>query len=511
MKFLGTTISKPRGFLMNFERTSGILLHPTSLPGPYGIGDLGAEAYAWIDFVSESGCGIWQILPLGPTGYGDSPYQCFSAFAGNPYLISLGKLLEGGLLTESDLEDMPDFNPQEVDFGQLIPWKLGVLDKAFKRFEKQSDLQTEYATFQEAQARWLEDFALFMALKDAHGGRPWSDWDMPLRMREDRAIAEARQSYAEEVEKQKFRQFIFFRQWEQIRAYCHQKNVQIVGDIPIYVSHDSTDVWVRPDLYYMDDEGQPTVVAGVPPDYFSKTGQLWGNPIYRWDVHAKNGYAWWLARLRSVLSLVDVIRLDHFRGFAGYWEIPAGNETAEEGRWVKGPGDDFFQTVRKALGELPLIAEDLGEITPDVFEMRDKFELPGMKILQFGFADGPDDPFLPHMYPENCVAYTGTHDNDTVVGWFDSATPHEREFCLRYLGVTGEDIAWDMIRALWASRANVVVAPLQDFLSLGTEARMNFPSTLGGNWQWRTTNGALSDGLKQKIASLNKDYDRYMG
>jgi 4-alpha-glucanotransferase len=494
---------------MKFDRLSGILLHPTSLPGPYGIGDLGRQAYKWLDFLAASGCGIWQVLPLGPTGYGDSPYQCFSTFAGNPYLVSFELLLEEGLLSKEDLEDMPSFDSRKVDYGALISWKVELLNKAFERFQKGSLYEEEYQQFRFEQHLWLEDFAFFMALKEKYGGGPWVNWPEPLRKRSVKETNEARRQNDEDIRKQIFRQFIFFRQWRRLRDYAHEKNIQIVGDLPIYVAHDSSDVWVNPDLYYLKDNGQPTVVAGVPPDYFSETGQLWGNPIYRWDVHAADGFRWWVARIRQTLNMVDVIRIDHFRGFVGYWEVPSEYDTAVNGRWVKGPGANFFEAVREQLGELPLIAEDLGVITPEVVALREQFNLPGMKIFQFGFASGLDDPFLPHMYPINCIAYTGTHDNDTVVGWFEKAEEGEKVLCQEYLDTDGEDIAWDMIDALWRSRARTVVAPMQDFLSIGSEARMNYPSKLGGNWQWRLKSDEMTDFLAEKIAVLNRETQRF--
>ncbi len=494
---------------MKFNRASGILLHPTSLPGPYGIGDLGPQAYRWIDFLAAAGCKLWQVLPLGPTGYGDSPYQSFSAFAGNPYLISPDVLLERGFLQQEDLAGMPQWNPSEVDFGAIFNWKPALLDKAYTRFEQHADdaMRADFRAFCAEQAAWLDDFALFMALKDAHGGRPWTEWDAPLRKRNPEALAAARQTYRLSIARQAFRQWLFFRQWQALRKYAHDKGVQIIGDAPIFVAMDSADVWAHPDLFFLDESGNPTVVAGVPPDYFSPTGQLWGNPLYRWDVHKYTGYKWWIARFKAVLDLVDIVRLDHFRGFAGYWEVPGGAPTAEKGRWVPGPGADFFNVLRDALGDLPIIAEDLGEITPDVVELRDSFNLPGMKIFQFGFS-GPDNPFLPHHYTENCVVYTGTHDNDTMRGWFESASAQERDFALRYMGVDGQNFVADSIRTIWASVAVFALAPMQDFLNQDTRARMNFPGRLGGNWTWRMPHDALRDDLLRRIKELNYLYQR---
>ena len=495
---------------MKYNRASGVLLHPTSLPGPYGIGDLGPQAHHWLDFLAEAGCSLWQVLPLGPTGYGDSPYQCFSAFAGNPFLISPEKLLEEGLLEPSDLENTPDFPTDHVDFGWLIPWKSDLLDRAYDHFSTNSprSLKDDFKQFQSNQAAWLDDFALFMALKGAHGGDPWSSWSKPLLTRSPEALDTARKELAESIQRQMFRQFIFFNQWTDLRTHAHKRKIEIIGDIPIFVAHDSADVWSNLDLFYMDEKGHPTVVAGVPPDYFSPTGQLWGNPLYRWDVHAATGYAWWLERFRAVLRLVDIVRLDHFRGFSAYWEVPADNPTAEIGQWVPGPGKDFLTPVQKGLGDLPIIAEDLGVITPDVVELRDAFDLPGMKILQFAFSSTPDDAFLPHHYPVNCVAYTGTHDNDTTLGWYESLTRKERSFCLRYLSSDGQDLPWDMLRSIWCSTAMFSLAPMQDFLSLGSSARMNFPGRPSGNWTWRMPEDSLTDELCKRLHDLNYLYSR---
>jgi len=494
---------------MKFERASGILLHPTSLPGPYGIGDLGPQAYRWVEFLAGAGCKLWQVLPLGPTGYGDSPYQSFSAFAGNPYLVSPEFLLERGLLHQDDLMDMPQWDAGCIDFGALFQWKPALLNKAYDRFAHSAseDVRNDFRSFCEAHAAWLDDFALFMALKDAHDGRPWTEWNELLRKRDTQALADARQKYSLQIIHHSFRQWLFFRQWESLRNFAHSKGIKIIGDAPIFVAMDSSDVWAHPDLFFLDESGKPTVVAGVPPDYFSRTGQLWGNPLYRWDVHKYTGYKWWISRFKAIFELVDVVRLDHFRGFAGYWEVPGNASTAEHGRWVPGPGADFFHTVRNALGDLPIIAEDLGEITPDVVELRDSFNLPGMKIYQFGFS-GPDNPFLPHHYTENCVVYTGTHDNDTMRGWYETAPEHERHFALRYMGVDGQNFVADSIRAIWASVAGFALAPLQDFLNQDMRARMNFPGKLGGNWVWRMSHDALREDLQNRIRELNYLYQR---
>lgn len=495
---------------MKFKRSSGILLHPTSLPGPYGIGELGPQAYRWVDFISGAGFGLWQVLPLGHTGYADSPYQCFSAFAGNPYLISLETLLTDGLLTPEDLADQPEFPLNKVDFGALYFWKFKVLDRAFERFQEVADsaLKDELRQFETRHADWLPDFALFMALKDAHQGAPWHTWAPSLRSRQPKALEAAREKHAVAIARQIFRQFLFFRQWLKLRDYVHAKGIQIVGDIPIFVAHDSADVWQHPELFFLNIAGKPTVQAGVPPDYFSPTGQLWGNPLYRWDVHKKSGYAWWIQRIRAVLDLVDIIRLDHFRGFAGYWEVPGNAITAAKGHWVKGPGADFFYAVRTGLGDLPIIAEDLGEITPDVFELRDQFDLPGMKVILFGFVGNPSDTFLPHNYTQNMVVYTGTHDNDTACGWYERVDEAEKKFFQKYMDRDGSDPAWDLIRAAWMSVCVFAIAPMQDFLSLDNSARMNYPGQPSGNWTWRMLGDDISPDLQKRMRELNWIYDR---
>jgi 4-alpha-glucanotransferase len=495
---------------MSFKRASGILLHPTSLPGPDGIGDLGPEAYRWIDFLYEAKCHLWQVLPLGPTGYGDSPYQCFSAFAGNPYLISPTLLLDQDLLTRFDLIDRPDFPANKVDFGPVINWKLTLLDRAFNNFKNGNfpELQKAYSSFCNLNADWLDDFALFIAIKESQGGVSWDNWPENLRTHKVETLNSFKQMNSDAIEKHKFRQFLFYNQWSNLHKYANSKEIQVIGDIPIFIAFDSADVWANPELFYLDDSGKPTVVAGVPPDYFSPTGQLWGNPLYRWDAHQKENYVWWVKRFKSVLSTVDIVRLDHFRGFAGYWEIPAGMPTAEIGRWAKGPGQPFFDSIKSQLGTLPIIAEDLGEITPDVIKLRDDNNLPGMKILQFAFSATAADPFLPHNYPKNCVAYTGTHDNDTSVGWYNSAPEKERDFYRRYLSRSGEDISWDLIRGIWSSVAMFSLCPLQDLLSLGTDARMNYPGKPSGNWGWRFLPDQIQPYLVLRLKEINSLYSR---
>jgi 4-alpha-glucanotransferase len=507
---------------MRFPRSSGILLHPTSLPGPYGIGDLGPEALCFADFLAEAGQTLWQVLPLGPTGFGDSPYQCFSALAGNPLLISPRWLVEQGWLETAALEDVPEFPKDQADFERVLPWKSGLLQSAARRFlaNASSGDRQRFDSFCQANAGWLDDYALFMALKQYHNGSVWSHWDPGIRWREPAALAAWREKQAEPIAIQKFQQFAFFSQWRQLREYCRSRGIRLMGDLPIYVSHDSADVWVHPQYFHLDSNGNPTVVAGVPPDYFSATGQLWGNPIYRWDVLARDGYRWWLERFRAVLEMVDMIRLDHFRGFEAYWEVPASEPTAVHGRWVKGPGPALFHAARLALGELPLVAENLGVITPEVEAIRAEFGFPGMSILQFAFGnDAQAASFRPHNYPREVVAYTGTHDCDTTVGWWTSVgkgestrSPEdirrEHEIAQKYLNTDGKEINWAFIRALEASVADTVLIPLQDVLGLGSESRMNQPATLGGNWRWRYRAGSLTPEIAGRLADLTRLYER---
>lgn len=495
---------------MKYNRASGIILHPSSLPGPDGIGDLGPEAFRWVDFLSETGCGLWQVLPLGPTGYGDSPYQCFSAFAGNPYLVSSVLLMEMGLLSRIDLADRPQFPIEKVDYSEVIQWKIKLLDRAYAKFQKstRSGIRDAFEAFQQTQKDWLEDFALFMAIKEDNGGGSWEHWPENLRSRDAETLELFRQEHAQAIQNHTFRQFLFYQQWETLHKYANQKGIRIIGDVPIFVAYDSADVWSHPELFFINKKGLPTVIAGVPPDYFSATGQLWGNPLYRWSDHKKTGYSWWIKRMKSAFQLFDFIRLDHFRGFVAYWEVRYGKLTAEIGRWVPGPGANLFDAIQNKLGDLPIIAEDLGVITPDVVALRDKYGLPGMKIFQFAFTNDPKDPFLPHNYPGHCVAYTGTHDNDTARGWYESAPEKERDFCRRYIARSGQDISWDMIRVVWSSVAIMALAPMQDLLNLGNEARMNFPSRASGNWFWRMTPNALTPQLLARVKEVNYLYGR---
>ena len=502
---------------MRFPRRSGILMHPTSLPGRSGIGDFGDQAYRFVDFLVSAGQTYWQVLPLSPTGYGDSPYQGLSAFAGNPMLISLEKLVETGHLSPEDLEDMPHFPDDRVDFGPVIDHKTELLNRAFANFSAQAPApqQRAFAKFCEEQAAWLEDFALFMALKEAHGLRPWHEWEEGAARREPEALARWRDSLADAIESQKYRQWQFFDQWLAVKEYANGQGIRIIGDIPIFVALDSTDVWAHPQLFHFDENLQPTMVSGVPPDYFSETGQLWGHPLYRWKVMARSGYAWWIERFQMAFTQADVVRIDHFRGFYNYWEVPAGEKTAIKGRWLYGPGADLFSTVTKALGQVAIIAEDLGDFDKKsragVDALQAEFGYPGMKVIQFAFSTGPTDPFLPHNYTSpDWVAYTGTHDNDTAVGWYEeTSTEDERDYARKYLGRDASDIAWDLIRLAWASTANTAMTTTQDLLSLGHNARMNTPSTLGPpNWCWRLPLHTLTDDIAQRLLELTAIYGR---
>jgi len=489
------------------ERVSGILLHPTSLPGPYGIGDLGKHAYHFVDWLHDAKQQLWQVLPLGPTGYGDSPYQCFSAFAGNPLLIDLQDLVERGYLVPDDLA-VPIFPRECVDYGPVIKWKTGVLRQAFQRFQNILVTNAAFQSFIVEQSGWLDDYALFMALKDEHSGRPWPEWEPGLRDRDAETLEKASERLAESVRFHHFLQWLFFEQWLALKSYANQKNIRIIGDIPIYVAMDSADAWSQRQSFYFDEDGHPTVVAGVPPDYFSPTGQLWGNPIYNWESMAEDDYAWWISRIQANLSLFDITRIDHFRGFYNYWEVPGAAETAENGRWVDGPREHFFDTVISTLGELPIIAEDLGEPDPGIYALLDHYKLPGMKVLQFAWGTDGTDPFLPQNYDKNCLVYTGTHDNDTTHGWYRTAPESERNYLRRYLRVDGKDVAWDMIRLAMMSCANMAVIPLQDCMNCGPEARMNTPSVASGNWSWRFLPDQLSDGIKAGLADMTDLYGR---
>lgn len=490
-------------------RSSGILLHISSLPGGFGIGDLGSEAYRFVDFLEETGQTFWQILPLNPPGVGDSPYVSSSAMAGAELLISPEKLAEDGLLSPEEWQGAPDFPLERVDYSLVRAFKTQLLRRAFENFKAKSPMQEEFEDFCRRQAYWLEDYALFMALKEAHGGVSWSEWEPKLALRNAEALELARYRLADEILFYKFAQFVFDRQWRALKEYAEGKGIRIIGDIPIYVAYDAADVWSHPEFFQLDESGRPTVVAGVPPDYFSPTGQLWGHPIYRWDVLAERGYDWWIMRFKRTLEYVDVVRVDHFRGFEAYWEVPAGEDTAVNGQWVKGPGEDLFNTLKLALGEVPIIAEDLGYITPEVEALREKFGFPGMKILQFAFGSGPDNPHLPHNHPRNCVVYPGTHDNDTAIGWFNSLPEEVREHFCRYTATDGQEVNWVMVRLAMASVADLAIIPLQDILGLGSEARMNYPGRPEGNWQWRFRPDALTQEMKDRLAELTDLYGRW--
>ena len=491
------------------ERRGGILLHPTSLPGPHGCGTLGEWAERWLDWLGSAGMRLWQFLPLGPTGYGDSPYQSFSAFAGNPNLIDLELLVEQDLLDPEELEPMPEW-PAAIDYGQFLSWKTPILSLAAGRFAERADGEAlqAYEQFASRQAYWLDDYALFMSLKNAHGGSVWTEWPAEYALRDEDAMVEARRRFASGIEHERVLQFIFRTQWDRVREKARELGIILIGDMPIFVAHDSAEVWSHPELFRLDSGGMPEVVAGVPPDYFSSTGQRWGNPLYRWEAMKRNDYAWWKSRLNAVLELTDVVRLDHFRGFAAYWEIPAEEETAVAGRWITGPGSDLLDELSSSLGRLPLLAEDLGVITPDVEELRDVFHLPGMKVLQFGLEGDPENPYLPHNYIKNCIAYTGTHDNDTSLGWYRNTTEEVQHFSRRYLASDGVHVGFDMMRAIWASSAGWVVAPMQDPLELGSQARMNAPGQAAGNWSWRLEPGVLTEELAGRMYELNWLYGR---
>lgn len=509
---------------MIFPRSSGILLHPTSLPGPFGIGDLGPEAYRFVAFLIAAGQSLWQVLPLGPTGYGDSPYACYSAFAGNTLLISPEQLVTEGLLAQSDLQVAESTSLDRVDFERVHKLKEDLLRQAYGRYTKTTDtnLRSAFETFAQRQAHWLDDYALFRALKDAHGGVAWNDWELSLVRRTPAALDRAREHFREQVEAHMFYQFLFYRQWFALKSYCNGHGIKVIGDLPIFVAQDSADVWTNPEQFKLDKDGTPLVVAGVPPDYFSTTGQLWGNPLYNWERMLNDGFKWWIERVRATFAVVDIARVDHFRGFAACWEIPGGDKTAERGQWVEAPGRELFIRIRKALGELPIIAEDLGVITPDVVALREDFGFPGMRILQFGFGSDAKNMDLPHNYERNVVAYTGTHDNDTTVGWFLSVAgegstrtakqiERERTFALKYLKSSGKEIHWDFIRGLLASVANTAVVPLQDVLGLDTSARMNLPNSTEGNWAWRYIPEVLTDEIAERLKELTQLYGRTKG
>lgn len=506
---------------MKFPRCSGVLLHPTSLPGPYGIGDLGDDAFRFADFLAESGQHLWQLLPLAPTGFGDSPYQCFSAFAGNPLLISPDKLVAQGLLEAADLQPIPRFSAEKVNFGKVIEYKKKLLLKAYENFKAttETSLRADFLAFCHRTSTWLEDYALFRVLKEEHGGSPWNQWEKALAHRDKAALAEAKDRLSDGIEAEKFLQYLFFKQWSALKEHCHSLKISIIGDTPIFVAYDSADVWVHPELFKLNQDLEPTVVAGVPPDYFSATGQLWGNPLYDWEEMSLDGFKWWIDRFKAMLDLVDIVRIDHFRGFAACWEIPAADKTAQRGRWVEVPGREFFTALNQALGEIPIIVEDLGVITPDVEALRDDFAFPGMRVLQMAWGTDSCNIDLPHNHVRNAVVYTGTHDNDTAIGWFNSKEGSgstrdasqitlERQRCLRYLRSNGKEINWDFIEAAASSVCDISIVPLQDIFGLGSRARMNLPASQEGNWCWRFKDDALTPEIAARLKDLVTFYGR---
>lgn len=499
---------------MDFQRRAGILLHPTSLPSKGGVGDLGPMATAFVDFLHDAGQGLWQVLPLNPVGLGNSPYSAISAFAGNPLLISLERLAEHGWLASSELGKLPDPDGR-IDFAKVNAAKSPLLRAAAQNFlKKPPDSFGEHERFRKfctEHAWWLEDYVLFECLREEFSAKSWNQWPRELASRDPAAIDKARGRHAESLQVARVLQFAFFEQWKALREHCAKKNVRIIGDVAIFVNFDSADVWTNPDLFYLDERLEPTVVSGVPPDAFSKTGQRWGNPLYRWDVIKSRGYEWWIQRMKWALGECDYIRLDHFRGFQQYWQIPGHETTAINGKWVDGPKDDLFNALRSALGDLPIIAEDLGLITPDVVELRERLGVPGMKVLQFGFSDPGAHIYLPHNFVKNCVAYTGTHDNDTTIGWFKQLSEDERWKITSYLGEARDGIHWALIRATINSPANFALVPMQDVLGLGSEARMNTPSLSDGNWCWRFDANVTGRSLAQKLRVIAEMSDRLPG
>lgn len=496
------------------ERASGVLLHVTSLPGPHGCGDLGPQAHAFARWLHGAAQRVWQVLPVGPLGYGNSPYSALSAFAGNPLFISLERLVDEGLLPRRSLAEAPAFPAGRTDYARARAFREPLLRTAFQSFSKRTSDHEVFAIFCEENAAWLEDFALYAAIKRSRDERPWTQWEPDLRARDPEALDRARQALRTDIAQQRFEQFLFQRHWQALKDECAAQGVALVGDLPIFIAHDSAEVWAHRELFHLDAQGLQTVVAGVPPDYFSSTGQRWGNPLYRWDVLERTGYRFWLQRFARLLRLFDAVRLDHFIGFVRYWEIPAEEPTAQNGRWRPGPGAKLFE----ALGPAPLIAEDLGAVTPEVTALRARFGFPGIRLLQFAFGTDQQAPtFLPHNYERAAVAYTGTHDNDTAVGWFheQGSAQRSKEQCdlerraaLDYLGTSGREIHWEMIRAVFASVANLAVVPLQDVLGLGSAARMNLPGTLTGNWEWRLRDGQPGAAEQERLRELARVYGR---
>lgn len=499
---------------MSFSRRCGILLHPTSLPSSYGIGDLGKEAYRFVDFLKNSNQSYWQILPLGTVGFGESPYQSFSAFAGNPLIISIDKLIEKGYLSKSDVQGTPKFDKDKVQFNTVKVYKEKLLRNAFKSFI--NNIPDDYSDFCKKNSIWLDDFGFFMAIKDYYKGIAWYEWDEKIAKRDEAEIKKYLKLLDEDVEYHKFLQYVFFNQWYELKKYANTFGISIIGDIPLFISNDSSDAWVHPELFHIDKNGFALKIAGVPPDYFSETGQFWGNPHYRWDVMEKNDYKWWRERFEATYELVDIIRIDHFRGFESYWEIPGSDTTAVNGKWVKGPGSKFFKILKQYLGDVSIIAEDLGFITEEVNNLKNEFGFPGMKILHFTFGAGSEERFLPHNYEENSVVYTGTHDNDTTIGWYTKLSKTDPDSVSKmkdYLGIeediSGEEFCWLLIEVAYKSKSNTTIIPMQDILCLGTEARMNIPSTIGNNWVWRYRNEMLTDKLSERLSNLTVKYNRF--
>lgn len=489
-------------------RTSGVLMPISSIPSPYGIGTMGKQARKFVDFLVKGGQKYWQILPICPTSYGDSPYQSFSSFAGNPYFIDLEYLCKDKLLTKKECESFQwGSNPKYVDYGIMYESRYALLRKVYARFTKKEP--QDFEKFCENEKQWLDDYALFMALKDANGGQAWSNWDKSLRLREKKAMEEATEKYSEEIRFYKMLQYLFYQQWNALKAYANEAGIEIIGDVPIYVAGDSADVWANPEQFYLDENLEPIEVAGCPPDAFSDDGQLWGNPLFRWDVMKKDGYIWWTRRIKAMSELYDIIRIDHFRGFDSFYAIPAKDDTAKNGQWKQGPGMDLFCELEKKLGKLPIIVEDLGFLTPSVHKLLKDSGFPGMKVIQFAFDSREESDYLPHTYTNHCVVYTGTHDNDTVMGWMKTAPKASVKYAKEYLNLTKEEgYNWGMMRAAWSSVADMAIVPMQDILGLGSEARINTPSTLGNNWKWRATPEQIDAKVAKKLYHYMQMYGR---
>lgn len=499
---------------MNHSRKCGVLLHPTSLPSKYGIGDLGYNAYEFIDFLSSSKQKLWQVLPLNPTGYGESPYQGLSAFAGNPLLICLDKLISIGLLDEQDISNIPTFDEDKIQFSEVKEFKNKLFKRAFTRFKEQ-EKNIAYINFIKENNYWLEDYTFFAALKEYFNSLPWNQWEKPIAAREKEAVEYYRKMLKEKIEYHIFLQYTFFTQWMALKRYANDKGIRIIGDLPIYVSYDSSDTWARPELFKLDALGNPTVVSGVPPDYFSETGQLWGNPIYNWNVMEKDNYQWWKERFKALLKITDIIRIDHFRGFEAYWEVPAEEKTAINGQWVKAPGDKLFSNIQEHLGQLPIIAEDLGVITSEVNELKDKFNFPGMKVLHFTLQSKEIEQFSPYHFDKNTVVFTGTHDNDTTLGWYKKLLEENSEtleILKKYFhfnkNMPEKEVCWRFIEIAYQSPSNTAIIPLQDVLCLGSNARMNYPGTVGGNWSWRFKKDSITKDIEEKLHHLAEFYSR---